>query len=56
MNARSKLNLAFLNGSLVVAAVIGLLTGSWAVFILVLAILLAGNFLRGDIRPPKRPN
>ena len=55
MNARSKLNLAFLYGSFVIAAVIGLLTGSWTVFILVLAILLAGNFLHGEIRPLKRP-
>ena len=55
MNARSKLNHAFLNGSVLIAAAIGMLVGSWSVFIVVLVILLAGNVLRGEIRPPKRP-
>ena len=50
MSARRKLNAAFFNGSIIVAAVVGLLFGSWAAFALVLALLLVGSLLAGDIR------
>ena len=53
MSARKKLNIAFVNGSLVVAAAIGLLAGSWPVFWVALAVLLGANIYRGDIRPPR---
>ena len=56
MNARKKLNAAYLNGSLVIAVVIGVLAGSWTVFVLTLAALLVGNLLTGEIRPPRRNN
>ena len=54
MSARKKLNVAFLNGSVIVAAVVGLLFGSWAAFALVLALLLVGSLLAGEIRLGKR--
>jgi type IV secretory pathway TrbD component len=54
MGARSKLNVAFLNGSVFVAALVGFVFKSWAAFALVLVVLLLGNFLMGEIRPGKR--
>jgi hypothetical protein len=54
MNARRKLNLAFLNGSLIIAAVLGLLFESWTIFALALAALVVGNLVAGEIRPGKR--
>jgi ABC-type antimicrobial peptide transport system permease subunit len=53
MSARRKLNVAFVNGSLVVAAAVGLLAGSWPVFWIALVMLLVANIYRGDIRPPR---
>ena len=50
MNARLKLNTAFVQGSLVIAAVIGGVTGSWAVFAIVAAILVGGAYYSGEIR------
>jgi hypothetical protein len=54
MSARRKLNAAFFNGSLIVAAVIGLLFESWAVFGLILVVLVIGNLVAGEIRPDNR--
>jgi hypothetical protein len=54
MSARRKLNVAFFNGSLVAAAVVGWLFGSWTMFALTFAALLIGNLLLGDIRPTRR--
>ena len=54
MSARRKLNGAFFNGSLIVAALVGLLFGSWTMFALTFAALLIGNLLLGEIRPTKR--
>jgi phage-related holin len=54
MSARQKLNAAFLNGSLIVAAVVGWLFGSWAVFALILVLLVVGNLVAGEIRPGRR--
>jgi type IV secretory pathway TrbD component len=51
MGARTKLNRAFFNGSLLLAAAVGLVTNSWLVFGFVLVILLALNLLSGEIRP-----
>jgi len=50
MGARSKLNGAFLNGSLLLAGLIGGLTESWVVFWLALAGLLMANLTSGEIR------
>jgi hypothetical protein len=54
MSSRRKLNAAFFNGSLIVAAVIGLLFQSWAVFVLILVVLVIGNLVAGEIRPDNR--
>ncbi len=55
MSARRKLNRAFFTGPGApgLAALVGLVTRSWWVFVLVLIVLLAGNLYSGDIRPPK---
>lgn len=54
MNARQKLNVAYVNGALWIAGIAGFFTGSW----LVLAIVLSGSmvlgFSLGNIRPRKR--
>jgi hypothetical protein len=51
MNARNKLNTIFVGGSVVVAGGLGIYTGSWAIFGLSLALLLAGNLVARNIRP-----
>jgi hypothetical protein len=57
MGARRQLNRAFFNGSLLLAAAAGALTGSWLVFGLALAVLVAvlvaGNLYLGEIRPSR---
>ena len=50
-NARTKLNLAYYNGCLFVAAVFGLIAESWAVFVAALAVLIGCGFYGGEIRP-----
>lgn len=54
MPAREKLNVAYLHGSLALAGLAGWTCGSWAVFAVAFAVLLAGNLLAGEIRPTKR--
>lgn len=54
MNARRKLNVAFLNGSLLLAGAIGLWTGSCLVFAVALAALVMGNVWAGYIRLKRR--
>lgn len=51
VSARTKLNIAALNGCLVVAAVLGLAFDSWFVFAVVAAVLVAADFHSGLIRP-----
>jgi hypothetical protein len=53
-NARRKLNVAYLNGILLVAAVSGLIAESWIIFALVLAVLAGGGVYGGEIRPSPR--
>jgi len=55
MNARGKLNVAYLNGSAVLAVIAGVLTNSVIVFgvILVGGVLL--SLFLGNIRPSSRP-
>ena len=50
MNARNKLNVAYANGCLALAALFGMMAESWAVFLLALAALIAGGVCSGDIR------
>ena len=54
VGARKKLNGAFMCGSLVIAAIAGFLTQSFAVFLIGTLVLVALNFYTGDIRPGKR--
>lgn len=51
MSARHKLNTASFQGAAVIAGVVGLACGSWKVFFLALAVLVAGAVHGGDIRP-----
>ena len=53
MGARQKLNIAYLDGSILLAALAGWLTQSWPVFLLTLAALLGLNLYRHQIRPQK---
>jgi 1,4-dihydroxy-2-naphthoate octaprenyltransferase len=53
-NARKKLNVAYFNGSLLVAVLLGLIAGSWAVFWAALVVTLIGGVYGGDIRPYRR--
>ncbi len=54
MSSRNKLNVAYFNGCLAVAAVLGAVAESWAVFVLAFAALVAGGIAGGDIRPRTR--
>ena len=54
LSARQKLNGIYAGGSVAVAAIIGALAGSWAVFAITAAVLLACSLAGGDIRPNKR--
>ena len=50
MGARNKLNQAYANGSLLIAAIVGVLFESWTLFWLTLAYCLVSNLSTGDIR------
>jgi hypothetical protein len=50
MFAKHKLNSAHFCGAMLIAALIGGLTGSWLVFVVALAALLVAAYLAGDIR------
>jgi hypothetical protein len=54
MGARETLNGVYLIASLVLAALLGCATGSWAVFVISLVALLAANIHAGRIRPGRR--
>lgn len=54
MGARQKLNQACLNGALIVAAVIGLVAQSWAVFWIALALGIGSSLCGGNIRTGPR--
>ena len=54
MGARNKLNAAHMNGILILAGLAGLLTGSWSVFAVGVAILFILSVHSGGIRPTKR--
>ena len=51
MGARQKLNQAHVNGALIVAAVLGLMTGSWIIFFIASAMLIGAATYGGEIRP-----
>jgi hypothetical protein len=48
--ARNKLNAAHINGALIIAAVLGALTGSWWIFGVTLGGLLVSALVSGEIR------
>jgi hypothetical protein len=48
--ARHKLNAACINGSLIIAALVGATANSWNAFILTAAVLTATSVLSGEIR------
>lgn len=50
MSARQKLNQACINGALLISGVIGLVTGSFAVFLGGLVFLVLLNLHAGEIR------
>lgn len=50
LNARRRLNHGSVLGALAVAAIVGGLAQSWAVFALVAAVLIGGAVYVGDIR------
>jgi len=50
MSTRTRLNGAFFNGSLLLAGVVGVASGSLGVFALTFAALLAANFARKETR------
>jgi hypothetical protein len=50
-HARTKLNITYVNGSLIVAAVLGWFAESWAVFLIALVVLIVSGLTSGEIRP-----
>lgn len=54
MGARAKLNIAYLNGCLVSAGAVGMLTGSWPAFWSVLVATLLASTFGGGIRMRSR--
>ena len=50
MNARLKLNSAFFQGAVLMAALVGWVTGSWIVFIVAAGLILFTAHQSGDIR------
>jgi hypothetical protein len=51
MGARTRLNQIYIFGCIGVAALIGALSGSWAIFLIAVAITVAACVHAGDIRP-----
>jgi hypothetical protein len=54
MGARQKLNAAYVEGGLIVAALLGALAGSWIVFAAAAAVLIGLGLHGGEIRPRSR--
>ena len=54
MSARTKLNAAVIHGAILVAALVGWVTSSWAIFLLATAVLIATAIHSGQIRMGRR--
>jgi len=54
MGARHKLNIAYLNGALIVAALVGGLADSWIVFLITAGIGVVLSLAAGEIRFGRR--
>ena len=50
MSARHKLNSAHMSGALGLAAILGVLSQSWAIFLIAAAALIGGAVYAGDVR------
>lgn len=53
VNARNKLNVAYVNGAVLIAGIVGLLTQLAMVFGVVLIGLLIAHYFTGGIRPKR---
>jgi|GEM_PF-754974 len=53
-NSKDKLNAFHLSGSVGVAALLGAMTGSWGLFVVVSAVLVGTSLLTGEIRLPNK--
>ena len=53
MGARTKLNIAYFNGALGLAALVGLFLQSWWAFWIVLILCLSQSAAAGEIRPKR---
>ena len=51
-NSKDKLNAFHLTGSVGVSTLLGLLTGSWVVFLVMSILLVGSSLLTGEIRLP----
>jgi hypothetical protein len=50
MGAKQKLNAAHVNGAVIVAGLVGWVTGSLALFVFTLLVLVTTSFIARDIR------
>jgi hypothetical protein len=50
MAARRKLNQAYFNGAMFLAALVGFVAQSWTVFVIAAAIGVAGSLVGGELR------
>ena len=55
MGARLKLNAAYLNGCLLIAAAAGILSGSGPIFLVALALAVGAALAEGGLRGPSGP-
>jgi hypothetical protein len=53
LGARTKLNEVYVVGSVALAGIVGIATGSWLVFAVAGATLLGASLASGNIRPDK---
>ena len=53
-SSRDKLNSFHLMGAIGLAGIIAAVSGSWLLFLLVGAALVAASVLTGEVRPPRR--
>jgi hypothetical protein len=54
LSARNKLNVAHVNGAVLIAGLLVLFTGNSTVFVIALGVLLAAAVHSGGIRPNRR--
>jgi hypothetical protein len=54
MGARHKLNSAAVNGALIIGGLVGAISGSWLVFGVCAAVLVATSIYNGNIRGRRR--